>query len=48
MPEKVAKEKLYSVVNNDTETISGVVNVLVFGLNQSGHPDLLFHLSGLH
>ncbi|MDP4098847.1 cyclic peptide export ABC transporter [Paenibacillus sp. P96] len=30
--EKIAKEKLYSVLNHDIETISGGINVLVFGL----------------
>lgn len=30
--EKVAKEKLYAVLNHDIETISGGINVLVFGL----------------
>ncbi|WP_019912684.1 cyclic peptide export ABC transporter [Paenibacillus sp. HW567] len=30
--ETIEKERMYSVLNNDTETISGVTNILIFGV----------------
>ncbi|TGU53233.1 peptide ABC transporter, partial [Mesorhizobium sp. M00.F.Ca.ET.186.01.1.1] len=30
--EAIEKERIYSVLNNDTETISGVSNILIFGV----------------